>query len=164
MMMKAMSAALLLFCFAAAASIGAPAAGHASGSASFDKHSVTIKYGWLVRGPDEFHDGKSMLRLYFASADVGAKIQACDTLFCADQSLVNGAFVDYSDASYVTNYWVTLSDGSVQFSGGTNATALTLTTNQPDHLAGKVRIDDPSFHGATLIVEFDLRLLKTFSK
>ena len=159
---KSVAAACLLFSFAVAPSSGAPA-GRANGSASFDKHSATIKYGWLVRGPDEFNQGKSILRIYLSSTDVGAKILACDSLSCADQSLVEGGFVDFSGASY-TNYWFTLGGGHLQFSGGTSATAFALTTNQPNHLAGKVRIADSSFHGAKLVAEFDLPLRKTFRK
>jgi hypothetical protein len=161
-MIKPIVAASLLFLLACGASNGAPA-GHASGSATFDKHSATIKYGWLVRGPDEFDHSKSILRIYLSSSDVGAKILACDSFSCADQSLLDGGYVDFSGASY-TNYWFTLSGGHVQFSGGTNATAFALTTNQPNHLAGTVRIVDSSFHGAKLVAEFDLTLLKTFKK
>jgi hypothetical protein len=161
--MKSIAAAWLLFLFATAASIGAPTADYASGSASFDKHSATIKYGWLLRGPDEFDRSKSILRIYVSSTDVGAKIRACDSLSCVDQSLVDGGFVEYSDASY-TNYWVKLDGGHVQFSGGSNATAFTFTVKQSNHLAGKLRIDDPSFHGAKLVIEFDLPLFKTFKK
>jgi hypothetical protein len=158
-----LAAAGLLFLVTAGTSIGAPAAGHANGSASFDKHSATIKYGWLVRGPDEFAHGKSILRIYLSSTDSGAKIQACDSLSCADESIVDGGFVDFSDAPY-NGYWLTLGGGHVQFSGGADAKAFALTTNQPNHLAGKIRIDDSSFGGAKLDAEFDLPLLKTFGK
>jgi hypothetical protein len=152
----------LMFSFAGVSTIGAPA-GHANGTASFDKHTATIRYGWLVRGPGEFDRKQSIFRVYFSSTNIGAKIQACDSLSCLDESLVDGAFVEFGDASNV-NYWVTLGGGGVQFSGGTNAKALVLTTNAPNHIAGKVRIDDTSFHGATLDVSFDLPLLKTFRK
>ncbi len=161
-MTKPIAVACLLFLLSAAASNGA-SLGHASGSAAFDNHSATIKYGWLVRGPDEANDGKSILRIYLSSTDIGEKIQACGSLSCVDQSLVNGGFVDFSGASY-TNYWIALDGGHVQFSGGTDATAFALTTKQPNHLAGKVRIDDSSFHGAKLVAEFDLTLLKTFKR
>ena len=162
-MKKSIAAAWLLFFLGAAASIGAPSPGHASGSATFDKHSVTFKYGWLVRGPDDFDHSKTILRIYLSGTDIGAKILACDSLSCIDESMFDGGFVNYSDATY-NGYWVTLSGGHFQFSGGAEATAFTLTTKRPDHLAGKIHIDDSSFHGAKLDAEFDLPLLKTFKK
>jgi hypothetical protein len=160
-MRRSIVAACLLFLLAGAASIGAPA-GHASGAASFDKHAATFTYGWLVRGPGEFDPSKPVFRMYLSSTDVGAKIRACDSLSCVDESLVDGAFVEFGDGSNV-NYCVTLR-GSVPCSGSTNANALVLTTKNPKHIAGKVRIEDASFKGESLVAAFDLPLLKTFTK
>jgi hypothetical protein len=154
---------MMVLPFAIAPAAGGADAGHASGSASFDKHAATFTFGWLVGAPDPFGHGKNIRRIYFASSDVGAKIAACDSLDCADALLVNGAFVDYGDPSY-NAYWMTLNDGRVQYSGGADSAAFTLSTNQRDHLAGKVRIDDSGFGGGKLTAEFDLPLLKTFKK
>jgi hypothetical protein len=160
--MKSIAPAWLLFLFMTAGSIGAPA-GFASGTASFDKHSATIRYAWLVRAPDEFDRRKSILRIYLSSTNIEAKIQSCSSLSCVDLSLVDGGFVEYSGASY-TNYWIKLAGGHLQLSGGTTAAAFAFTVKQPNHLAGKLRIDDSSFHGAKVIAEFDVFLLKTFEK
>jgi hypothetical protein len=155
-----LATAFLLTALAGPAAAGAPA-GHASGNVTFGKHSATIEYGWLVRGPDEFNRGKSLFRIYFSSIDVGAKIAACSSLSCADDSLVNGAFIDVND-SQIVNFWMTLDGGHVQYSGGVDTTALKLDTNRPDHLAGKFRFDESSAGGGKLVADFDLPLMKTF--
>ena len=88
---------------------------------------------------------KTVLRLYLSSADMSDKIKACKTLSCADQSLGDGATVDFGDARHLA-YWVRVNGGLAQYSGGTDASAFALSTNKPDHLAGKLHIDDVS-HG-----------------
>ena len=69
----------------------------ASGTISFKGGKGVIKYGFLVRGPDEMDPSKTVLRLYLSSADIGAKIKACKTLSCADNALSDGAMVDFAD-------------------------------------------------------------------
>jgi hypothetical protein len=137
------------------------AADSASGTASFKNASGVVKHGWLVRGPDEMDPSKSTLRIYLASADIGAKIKACKTLSCADAALEDGAMVDYSDARHL-GYAIRLNGERVQYSGGTDGDAFKLTTNQPDHLAGTVHIDDTAAGGAKVDATFDLTLVSTF--
>jgi hypothetical protein len=161
-LLASIAAACLLSVISPPAAASAPA-GRAGGTASFDKHTVDIKYGWLVRGPDEFDRSKTILRLYFSATDVGAKIAACETMSCADGTLANGGFVNFGSLGY-NGYWLTLDGGRVQYSGGADATAFALTTKRPNHLAGKVRIDDSSFGGGKLTVDFDLPLARTFEK
>jgi opacity protein-like surface antigen len=153
--------ALLLASIVLAASAGALAADAASGSVSFKTYSTTVKYGWLVRGPDEMDPNKTVLRIYLSSVDVGAKIRACDTLSCADAALDDGAMVDFGDATHL-GYALRLNGELVQYSGGTNAQAFTLSTKQPNHLAGKLHIDDSAVGGGKIDAEFDLTLTRTF--
>ncbi len=86
-----------------------------------------MKYGWLVRGPDEMDPSRTVLRIYLSSVDVGAKIKACKTLSCADNALEDGAMVDFSDARHLA-YAVRLNGERLQYSGGTNGEAFTLST------------------------------------
>ena len=50
----------------------------------------------------------------------------------------------------------------MQYSGGTDGAAFSITTNLPDRLAGKVHIDDTAVGGARVDAEFDLPLTITF--
>lgn len=133
----------------------------ASGTVAFKAASGAIKYAWMVRGPDEMDDSKTTLRIYLSSADIGAKIKACKTLSCADMALEDGAMVDYSDARHLA-YAVRLNGERVQYSGGTDGDAFKLSTNTPDHLAGKLHIDDAAVGGAKVDADFDLMLANTF--
>jgi hypothetical protein len=144
------------------ASTGALAADRASGSVAFKTYSSPIKYGWLVRGPDEMDASKTVLRMYLSSSDVGDKIKACRTLACADDALDDGAMIDYGDARHLA-YAIRLNGELVQYSGGTNAQAFTLSSNEPNRLAGKVHIDDDAVGGGKIDAEFDLTLTRTFS-
>jgi hypothetical protein len=134
----------------------------ASGTISFKTGKCAVKYGWLVRGPDEMDPSKTVLRIYLSSVDVGAKIKACKTLSCADNALSDGAMVDFSDARHLA-YAVRLNGELLQYSGGTTGEAFTLTTNEPKHLVGKLHIDDTSADGAKVDVTFDLTLVNTFT-
>ena len=137
------------------------AADHASGTVKFKTYTGAVKYAWLVRGPDEMDPSKTVLRLYLSSADIGAKIKACKTLSCADGALQDGAMVDYSDARHL-GYAVRLNGERVQYSGGTDGDAFKLSTNKPDHLVGKLHIDDSAVGGALIDADFDLTLVNTF--
>ena len=139
----------------------AQGADKAGGTVSFKTFASAVKYAWLVRGPDEMDASRTVLRIYLSSADIGAKIKACKTLSCADSALEDGAMVDYSDARHL-GYAVRLNGERVQYSGGTSGDAFTLSTNKPDHLAGKLHIDDSAAGGAKVDADFDLTLVNTF--
>jgi hypothetical protein len=145
----------------ACASTGALAADKAGGTVAFKTYSSPVKYAWLVRGPDEMDESRSVLRIYLSSADIGSAIKACKTLSCADAALTDGAMVDYSDASHL-GYAVRLNGERAQYSGGTRGDAFALSANKPDHLAGKLHIDDSASGGAKVDADFDLTLVNTF--
>lgn len=145
-----------------AASTLALAGDSASGTITFKTGKCVVKHGWLVRGPDEMDPSKTVLRIYLSSVDVGAKIKACKTLSSADNSLMDGAMVDFSDARHLA-YAVRLNGERLQYSGGTDGEAFTLTTSEPGHLAGKLHIDDTTVDGAKVDATFDLTLVKTFT-
>jgi hypothetical protein len=151
----------LLSSLVLAASSCALGADYARGNVSFDAHASPIKYGWLVRGPDEMNRGKIVLRMYLSSVDIGNEIKACRTLSCADSALKDGAMVDFSDTTYLA-YALRLNGERLQYSGGTNVQAFTLSTNEPGHLAGKLHIDDSAFGGGKVDAVFDLTLTSTF--
>jgi hypothetical protein len=51
----------------------------------------------------------------------------------------------------------------LQYSGGTSSDAFTLTASEPNHLAGKLHIDDRAADGAKVDATFDLTLVNTFT-
>ncbi|MGH8092785.1 MAG: hypothetical protein ACREIF_04870 [Chthoniobacterales bacterium] len=134
----------------------------ASGTISFKAAKGTVKYGFLVRGPDEMDPSKTVLRLYLSSVDIGAKIKAAKTFSDADRALEDGAMVDFSDARHLA-YAVRLNHELVQYSGGTDGEAFTLTTNKPDHLAGKVHVDDTASDGAKVAATFVFTRVRSFT-
>jgi hypothetical protein len=134
----------------------------ASGTVSFQAAQGAVKYGFLVRGPDEMDPSKTVLRLYLSNADIGARVKTAKTFSDADNALEDGAMVDFGDARHL-GYAIRLNGERVQYSGGTDPEAFKLTTNKPDHLAGKVHIDDSASGGAKVDATFDLTLVKTFT-
>ena len=160
--MKSLRNILCVLAIWLGASTLALAGDSASGAISFKAAKGTVKYGFLVRGPDEMDPSKTVLRLYLSSVDIGAKIKAAKTFSDADSALEDGAMVDFSDARHL-GYAVRLNHELLQYSGGTDGKAFTLTTNKPDHLAGKVHIDDSASGGAKVDATFDLTLVKTFT-
>lgn len=141
----------------------AQAADGASGTVTLGKHEVRIAHVVMVRGPDEMDESRSILRLYFSPDDLGAKIKACKTLSCADQTLGDGASVDYADSPHL-GYWVRLNGGFAQNSGGTGPDAFALGTSAPDHLAGELHVDATSMGGPRIDARFDAALAATFDR
>ena len=160
--MKSLRNILLASAICLSTSTMAVAGDSASGTITFKTGKCVVKHGWLVRGPDEMDPSKTVLRIYLSSADIGAKIKACKTLSCADNSLTDGAMVDFSDARHLA-YAVRLNGERLQYSGGTNGEAFTLTTSEPNHLVGKLHIDDTAADGAKVDATFDLTLVNTFT-
>ena len=138
------------------------AADKVSGSVTLKTTASAVKYAFLVSGPDEMNTGKTLLRIYLSGTDIGAKIKACKTLHCADTTLEDGAMVDFSDARHL-NYSVKLNAQRTQYSGATDGDAFTLATHTPDHLVGKLHIDDSAADGAKIDADFDLTLTSTFT-
>jgi hypothetical protein len=137
------------------------ASNKASGSVTMGSAKAAITHAWMVRGRDEMDPERTILRIYLANADIGAKITTCKSLSCADAALEEGAMVDFSDASHLA-YAVRLKGGAVQYSGATTTDAFTLKTNARDHLAGSVAIDDSGRGGARVDAAFDLELSNHF--
>ena len=137
------------------------AADKVTGTVALKTFNAPVKFAYMVRSPDEMDDSKSILRIYLSSADIGAAIKACTTLSCADHALSDGAMVDYSDAEHLA-FAVRLNGERAQYSGGTHGDAFALTTNKPDHLTGKLHIDDTAMGGAKVDADFDLGLTNTF--
>lgn len=140
----------------------ASAADKVSGSVTLKTTVSAVKYAFLVRGPDEMNTGKTLLRIYRSSADIGTKIKACKTRHCADVTLDDGAMVDFSDASHL-NYSVKLNGQRTQYSSANDDNAFTLATHTTDHLVSKLPIDDSAADGATIDVDFDLTLANIFT-
>ena len=121
--------------------------------------TVALKYVWLVKGPDAIDPKVTIRHLIFSATDIGAKIAACTTMSCTDADLGSGMTVDLGRGPRL-NYWVSLNDQRVQYSGSVQPNALKLTTDTPTRLAGKLTIDDSAAGGAKVDVAFDTPLLR----
>jgi hypothetical protein len=137
-----------------------------SGTVTYQSKSgsivVSVKNVYLVKGLDAV-DKKVFRRLIFTSADLGAKINACADMSCADSGLREGLEVDLVSGPRM-NYWFVGNDQRVQYSGSARPEALKLTTDTPQRLAGKLTIDDSAAGGAKISIDFDATMLKEFSK
>ena len=156
--------ALAAAALALAVSLDAVAAdGSATGTLTYKSKgapiTVALKYVWLVKGPDAMDPKMTIRHLVFSATDIGAKIAACKTMSCTDADLGSGMTVDLGTSPRL-NYWVSLNEQRVQYSGAAPSNALKLTTDTPTRLAGKLTIDDTAAGGAKVDVEFDTPLLQ----
>lgn len=82
----AMTTAALAWAVTAALSSTTAVAEPASGTINYQSRAgalaINAAYVYLVKGPDVV-SGKTVRQLIFASADIGAKLQACATMSCA---------------------------------------------------------------------------------
>jgi hypothetical protein len=138
----------------------------ASGSVSYQSKvgaiAVNVKNVYLVKGPDAMA-GRSIRRLIFTSADLGAKINACATMSCSDNDLREGLEVNLDTGPRLT-YWFVGNDQRVQYSGTAQPATLKLTTDTPQRLAGNLTIDDSAAGGPKVTIDFDATMLKEFAK
>jgi hypothetical protein len=131
------------------------------GTLNYRTYSVALKYGWLVKGPDEREPGKTIRRLILSADDIGTKLLACETLSCASGQVTEGMTVDF-DAPPRLGYWVSLNGQKVQYSFGAIPEAFQALVDKPDRLAGKLKFDDVAAGGPKVEVEFDLTVFKEF--
>jgi hypothetical protein len=147
---------------AAALASGIAAAGNeAKGTIDYKGRTTTLKYAWLVKGPDAMEPKQTIRTLILAADDIGAKISACKTISCASGVLQEGATVDF-DAGPRLNYWVVQNGQKVQYSGTARPDVFAAKANEPGRLAGKIAIDGASAGGPKLAAEFDVTVLKEF--
>lgn len=138
---------------------GLAAAGDAKGTLVHKTTTVRLAHAYLVKGPDAVDQKKIIRRLIFSSADLGAKLQKCQTMSCTDSDLTEGMTVDL-DGGPRLNYWMVYNGGRVQHSDTARPEALTTTANEPGRLAGRLAFDGTPSGGPKVDVEFNAPLLK----
>jgi len=124
--------------------------------------TVTVKNVYLVKGPD-MAAGKTIRRLIFSANDLGPKIKGCQGMACSESDLREGLALDLDTGSRL-KYWFTANGQKVQYSGTVVPTALKLTTDSPQRLAGKLTLDDSSAGGPKAEIEFDVPMTKEFTQ
>ena len=150
--------ALALGCAVAPPALAEPA----KGTVTQAGRSATIRYAWLVVGPDAVDPKRTIREVVLSADDIGAKLKACTRMGCASGLVGEGMTVDF-DAGPRLNYWVSLNGQRVQYSGTEPPSSFAATANDGKRVAGRLRIDKKSAGGPTIDVEFDAPLAKTFT-
>ena len=150
-----MSVALGVTC---ALSAPLAAAGDAKGTLTYKTRTSSLKYAYLVKGPDSVSK-KTIRRLILSASDLGAKISACKTLSCTDSDLNDGLSVNF-DSGPRLNYWMVQNDQKIQYSGTLKPEVLKTTADDAKRIAGKLTFDDAGAGGPKVDVEFDATLTK----
>ena len=150
-----MSVALGVTC---ALSAPLAAAGDAKGTLIYKTRTSSLKYAYLVKGPDAVSK-KTIRRLILSASDLGAKISACKTLSCTDSDLNDGLSVNF-DSGPRLNYWMVQNDQKIQYSGTLKPEVLKTTADDAKRIAGKLTFDDAGAGGPKVDVEFDATLTK----
>ena len=147
---------------ALAFAVDAAADGIATGTVTYKAKVGVVKmqprFAYLVRGPDVVDNSRIIRRLILSATDVGPRIAGCKTMMCTGADLDSGMTVDL-DAGPRLGYWVVLNGQRVQYSGTARPATLSLTTDTPTRLAGKLVLDDSAAGGPQVDVEFDAQLL-----
>ena len=153
----------VMFALVGLALVDVTIADEASGTVNYKSRTATLKYAYLVKGPDAMDPAKSIRQVILSQTDLAADIQACTTLSCCTNNLNDGLTVDL-DAGPRLNYWVVLNSQMVQYSGTADPGVLEATSDEPDRVAGTLRIDSTGGGGPKVEVTFDAALLKVFDK
>lgn len=141
------------------------AGGTAKGTIKIKDKTVDVKYAYLVKGPDMFDSSKTVSTVIITPSDISQKISECKNASCAS-GITEGMTVGKEDFGSTTRvvYWVVTNDGMMQYSGNDDVSALALTTDTADRMAGKLTIDDSAADGPKIDVEFDAPLAKEFKE
>ena len=98
----------------------------------------------------------------FTDADIGDKVKACESVFCATGLVLNGMTVDFGSGPRL-NYWVGVNNQLKQISGtAVPDEAFKATADTADRLAGTLMIDDSDVQGPKAEATFDVTLTKAF--
>ncbi|MEO8848538.1 MAG: hypothetical protein ABI440_07915 [Casimicrobiaceae bacterium] len=144
------------------------AADTASGTINYQSKAgaVVVNVGnvYLIKGPNAFGD-KTIRRLIFTSADLGAKLKACASMMCATGNVQEGMTIDFDGGGPRLDYWVVGNHQKIQASGGAKPEeTLKLTADTAQRLAGTLNIDDSASGGPKVNVKFDATLSNQYSK
>jgi hypothetical protein len=141
------------------------ASGTAKGTLKIKDKTVDLKYAYLVKSPDMFDSSKTVSTVILTPTDIGQKISECKTASCAT-GITEGMTVGREDFGGTIRvvYWVVTNDGMMQYSGNDDVSALKLTTDTAEKMAGKLTIDDSAADGPRIDVEFDAPLAKEFKE
>ena len=161
--MRRFSIFVLALAAVAALGVSAGAAeGTVKGSVMYEGKTATFKHVYLITGPDVFDPKFTDRTLLFTTDDIGDKLMACDSVFCATGLVMNGMTVEWGPNPRL-NYWVGINNQLIQI-GGTAipGEAFKAKADTPDHLAGVLLIDDSEVQGPAATAEFDVTLTKAF--
>jgi len=141
------------------------AGGTAKGAIKIKDKTVDLKHAYLVKGPDAFDSSKTVSTVIITPNDISKEITECKSASCAS-GITEGMTVGKEDFGSTTRvvYWVVTNDGMMQYSGNDDVSALVLTTDTADRMAGKLTIDDSAADGPKIDVEFDATLAKEFKQ
>ena len=132
-----------------------------SGTLKYKDKRTALKYAWLVTGPNDLDNDKTVRRLVLSESDIGPQLQACQTFACTNAEVNEGMTVDFAGGPRL-RYWIAINFQTTQYSGTAGIETFTARGNDPQRLAGKLHIDDLGAGGAKVDAEFDVALLKDF--
>ena len=127
------------------------------------EYNVVLRFGYLVKGPDSIDPKTIVRRLIFSATDLTATIQKCTTMSCADGTGADAIMINLG-AGPRLEYWLTLGDGLVQYSGTETRKSLATTADTATRIAGKLAFDGSAAGGPKVSVDFDATLLKEFTR
>ncbi len=133
----------------------------AKGTLDYKARITTVKYAYLVTGPDAVSK-QPIRRLILSATDLGAKIAACKTMSCTDNDLNEGLSVNFEGGARM-NYWLVQNGQKVQYSGTEPMPSLAAKVNDGKQLSGTLKFDKSGAGGPKVDVEFDATLAKALT-
>lgn len=134
----------------------------AKGTIDFKGRTATIRFAYLVRGPD-LVTGKPVRRLILSATDLAPATRLCQTMACVRNALGEGIAIDLAETPKLA-YWLTLNNQRVQHTAAEDRAALKFRTNDAKRAAGTLGFDRSGAGGPKVSVEFDAPLWKELAK
>lgn len=159
--MGAAALALAIGPLGPAAAFAADEAATAKGTVIYKGKTVTVRFAYLVKGPDVVDPKQVIRRVVLSPTDIGGRIRACENMSCSDGDLREGMTVDFGNGPRL-NYWVVMNDQRVQYSGTVRPEAFTSRADDGRRIAGRLAFDDSKAGGPAVDVELDAALVKEF--
>lgn len=141
-----------------------PVKGQASGKLTYKSANKTIEIPLqnvvFLSGPDPFEKDKMIRRLVFSEKDLSGGLTTCNDINCLD-SIMEGIQFDLNNTARI-NYWLSLDNQKIQYSGTAPREVLVLLTDKPDRLTGTLRLDNTGAGGPVVEITFDATRSKLF--
>ena len=138
----------------------APSPPPVEGKAIIAGQAFELRYAWLIRGPDHFHEGKMNTFIVMAPDDISAELSKCPTVKCAIWDVLKNGVILQPEKD--GGFWIRALHPQLAKEQQLAARGWTATVDQPGRVAGNVHWEPQGQDPPVIHLTIDAKLLKAY--